>query len=200
MRTLMFALLAGAAIGIATPVSAQIATTMCKDGSTSAVSGRGACTDHGGVDKGATKQAKKAMKTEQKAEVKSAKAAGTQVPCTDGSLSNPGRGACSHHGGVQVGGSSATVPTSRPTPSMATPPSPSATPATPAPGSRVPTPKQVPAATAPTPATAPNAASRRGEDNDPTGALAQCKDGMYSHASNHRGACARHKGVAKWLR
>jgi hypothetical protein len=37
------------------------------------------------------------------------------------------------------------------------------------------------------------------DDNDPTGAIAQCKDGLYSHAKNHRGACGHHGGVATWL-
>jgi hypothetical protein len=30
-------------------------------------------------------------------------------------------------------------------------------------------------------------------------AIAQCKDGLYSHARQHRGACSRHGGVAKWM-
>ncbi len=31
------------------------------------------------------------------------------------------------------------------------------------------------------------------------GATAKCKDGTYSHAKNHRGACSKHGGVAEWL-
>ena len=38
------------------------------------------------------------------------------------------------------------------------------------------------------------------EENDPADAIAQCKDGMYSHAANRRGACSRHGGVAKFLK
>lgn len=38
------------------------------------------------------------------------------------------------------------------------------------------------------------------ENDDPTGAIAQCKDGKYSHAAHREGACADHGGVAKWLR
>ena len=199
----MFAFMALASIGIAMPARSQNGATLCKDGTTSAASGRGACSDHGGVDKAATKQAKKAVKAEQKAEVKSAKAAGTQVPCIDGSSSNPGRGACSRHGGVQVNGMHATTTNPRPAPSSATPhPSPSLTPARPAAsaGRTAATPMPAPPAAVPTPRAPTMAASRRGEDTDPTGALAQCKDGMYSHSANHQGACARHKGVAKWLR
>jgi hypothetical protein len=34
----------------------------------------------------------------------------------------------------------------------------------------------------------------------PQGATAKCKDGTYSHAATHRGACSRHGGVAEWLK
>jgi hypothetical protein len=33
----------------------------------------------------------------------------------------------------------------------------------------------------------------------PNDATAQCKDGTFSHAVHHQGACSRHGGVAKWL-
>lgn len=33
----------------------------------------------------------------------------------------------------------------------------------------------------------------------PDGATAACKDGTYSHAKQHSGACSRHGGVAKWF-
>jgi hypothetical protein len=64
------------------------APTTCKDGTTSTVTGRGACSKHGGVQKGA--------------------AAGTAAPaaatakCKDGSYSTAKnhKGACSKHGGV----------------------------------------------------------------------------------------------------
>jgi hypothetical protein len=36
-------------------------------------------------------------------------------------------------------------------------------------------------------------------NTDSRGATAQCKDGTFSHAANHRGACSHHGGVAKWL-
>ena len=54
----------------------------------------------------------------------------------------------------------------------------------------------------PSPATAGRAStgSRSASDNnDPNGAIAQCKDGTYSHAAHHSGACSRHGGVAKWM-
>ncbi|HEV7594760.1 MAG TPA: DUF3761 domain-containing protein [Gemmatimonadaceae bacterium] len=37
------------------------------------------------------------------------------------------------------------------------------------------------------------------EDNNAAGAIARCKDGLYSHARNRQGACSRHGGVASWL-
>jgi len=52
------------------------ATTTCKDGTTSAASGKGACSGHGGVAKAAKAQSKaatKAAKTEAKADAKVAK-------------------------------------------------------------------------------------------------------------------------------
>jgi hypothetical protein len=36
------------------------------------------------------------------------------------------------------------------------------------------------------------------EDRNPAGAIAQCKDGTYSHAKARSGACSRHGGVGKW--
>ena len=58
-----------------------------------------------------------------------------------------------------------------------------------------------PAAVAAEPATAasPKAGEAKGKHSDPTGAIAQCKDGAYSHASHRSHACRRHGGVEKWL-
>ncbi|MDQ2931731.1 MAG: hypothetical protein M3Y05_13085, partial [Gemmatimonadota bacterium] len=71
-----------------TQASAQGTGSVCTDGSTSTVTGRGACSGHGGVDAKATKAA------HVKASAKSS------VTCTDGSSSKGGRGACSGHGGI----------------------------------------------------------------------------------------------------
>ena len=51
------------------------------------------------------------------------------------------------------------------------------------------------------PAPKPVATTGRGEsvNNNPSGAVAQCKDGTYSHAKTHSGACSHHGGVAKWM-
>ena len=34
----------------------------------------------------------------------------------------------------------------------------------------------------------------------PAGATAKCRDGTYSQAKNHRGACSHHGGVAVWYK
>lgn len=50
------------------------------------------------------------------------------------------------------------------------------------------------------PTPAPAAAAPKGSNADATGATARCKDGAYSHAKGHSGACAHHGGVAQWLK
>jgi hypothetical protein len=65
---------------------------------------------------------------------------------------------------------------------------------TPAQTTVAPAPKPVAASTGSTPK-----ASGKSVNNNPAGATAQCKDGSYSHAKTHQGACSRHGGVAKWL-
>ena len=174
--------------------------TVCKDGSTSTATGKGACSGHGGVDtkataaakKAATAQAKaaaKAAKAEAKAEAKAAKpepktTTAAEVMCTDGTMSKPGRGACSGHGGIKQAAAATAAPSL-----------PAAVPATSPARTRSEAKSQAPSAPGVT-----KPSSNKGEDNDPTGAIAQCKDGMYSHAANRRGACSKHGGVAKWLK
>jgi hypothetical protein len=40
----------------------------------------------------------------------------------------------------------------------------------------------------------------RPDDNDSTGAIALCKNGKYSHATKHAGACSKAGGVSKFLK
>ena len=47
---------------------------------------------------------------------------------------------------------------------------------------------------------APRLPNATAANTDPTNATAKCKDGTYSHAATHRGACSRHGGVAEWLK
>lgn len=189
MRTSLLTLVAFVSLALTVPAAGQTAVTTCTDGTASATSGRGACSGHGGVDKARTKAAKQEAKSAAKEVAKSVAASGTMETCGDGSSSKPGRGACSRHGGVK--GASATLV---PAPAAQPVPSPAATAATSGP-------RTMPAtrATPSTPAHPTKGASGRREDSDPTGAIAQCKDGMYSHAANRRGACSRHRGVAKWM-
>lgn len=169
--------------------------TVCKDGSTSAVTGRGACSGHGGVDAKATAAAKDAAKAQTKAAAKAAKSAaktetkakadaGAEVECSDGTMSKGGRGACSGHGGVKRSAAATAAPS---LPAAVPPNSPART-------------RSEAKSQAPSAREAAKPSSKRGEDNDATGAIAQCKDGMYSHAANRQGACSRHGGVAKWLK
>ena len=56
-----------------------------------------------------------------------------------------------------------------------------------------------PAAKRPAPARKVAAAAPASvEDHNPAGAIAQCKDGTYSHSKGRTGACSRHGGVARW--
>src|SRR4029077_11369862 len=104
--------------------------------------------------------------------------------CNDGTYTKAKteKGACSQHGGVKTwfAANSATPALSSTPPN---PPQPTA-PAAPAPPkTATPTTTQVPTAKAPA--------------NAPEGATAKCKDGTFSHAKQHRGACSKHGGVAE---
>jgi hypothetical protein len=98
------------------------------------------------------------------------------VGCKDGTMSASGRGACSHHGGVGK-------ETERAEPVH--------------PRERAETPR----AEAPRYEAPRSEAGERAEgvDRNASGATARCKDGEYSHALHHTGACSRHGGVATWL-
>ena len=117
-------------------LQAQAAATICKDGTTSVSSGRGACSGHGGVNKKAMKAQKKAAKGDVKAADKAATAATPRA---------------SAKAKTRASSNSAVV-----------------------------------------------SGSGAADDNNPAGAIARCKDGLYSHAKNRRGACSRHGGVASW--
>ncbi len=174
---------------------AQQATSTCRDGTTSSVTGRGACTAHGGVDSKATakatSRAMKAASKNAKPEVGAAATAGASVTCGDGTSSAAGRGACSHHGGVKMAAGATAAPA--PAPTVAPMPTPAAV------SNRAATPRTSARAADRTTASAGVAGSGAREDNNPAGAVAKCKDGMYSHARSHRGACGHHGGVAQWI-
>jgi hypothetical protein len=93
MRTRWTVSLSAAALAIVLGSSAAFAQggkgSVCKDGTKSEASGKGACSGHGGVDAAATKAASSKGK------------AAAQVTCTDGTMSKGGQGACSGHGGIK---------------------------------------------------------------------------------------------------
>jgi hypothetical protein len=108
------------------------------------------------------------------------------VSCKDGTASKGGRGACSGHGGIDK--SAAAKAASAPAAAAPPPAAPAAPPAA-APV----------AASKTTPAPTATAKSGSSVNTDPTGAIAKCKDGSYSHAKTHTGACSHHGGVANFL-
>ena len=149
------------------------AQATCKDGTTSAAKGRGACSGHGGVAPAAKRAAVRAAKADVRAAKSAAATAEAQIKCTDGSTSAGGRGACSGHGGIDRGATKATRAEAK---------------------------ADVKAAKAERRvATHAAMGSGSGDDNNPAGAIAKCKDGLYSHARSRQGACGHHGGVATWM-
>jgi len=124
------------------PAGTSTAGVTCKDGTTSAKSGRGACSGHGGIDK--AEAAPTAAAADASGSSASPPATGTAgTLCRDGTTSAAsGRGACSGHGGKAKAGT-----TSVPAPSSSTPATTRASPSS------------VPATTAVTGATATGAAA-----------------------------------------
>jgi hypothetical protein len=188
-RNWLFSAIIGAAIATmsAASLQAQATATICTDGTTSVSSGRGACSGHGGVNRKAVSNQKKIVKSETRAaKAVARRTAGARVTtlCADGTMSNStGRGTCSGHGGAR--GAEVTSKTTGepiPAPATATPPRASAR-------------ARARASTN----SAVVAGSGSAEDNNPVGAIARCKDGLYSHSQHRRGACGHHGGVASWL-
>lgn len=153
---------------LCTAAYAQTAATsvLCKDGTTSTTTGKGACSHHGGVDKSATAAGSTAATGSGAAATKAAPAAAApaapsapassasgsgSVLCKDGTTSTTtGKGACSHHGGVNksgvasAAGSSASAGSAAPPASASTPASPPASASTTAPSRSAPAPTASP--------------------------------------------------------
>ncbi len=120
---------AAAAPAAAPAAAAGSSATLCKDGTTSEKSGRGACSGHGGVAKHSSRSmstpaaapaaavtpaaaaapaaasaapAAAANRTRSEGSAGSSDAAGATAKCKDGTYSHSTKhtGACSHHGGV----------------------------------------------------------------------------------------------------
>jgi hypothetical protein len=180
------------------PASApKDATAQCKDNTYSkAKTEQGACSSHGGVktwwgseaaapaapskpSPNPSKPSPKESAPAPKAKTQAGRPADATAQCQDGTYSTAKtkQGACSRHGGVATWFADAT-----------------AAPAPPSPTPRTAPPTEKPAPPAPTtPTTKSNAAA-------PENATAKCKDGSYSYAKQHSGACSHHGGVAEWYK
>ena len=140
----------GSAADTATPTTDTAAPVLCNDGTTATHTGKGACSHHGGVNKSAAPSTSSSSTgTSGSAATSSApaapapSAAAAPVLCKDGTTAtHTGKGACSHHGGVNksgtastsgtTAGSSSSAGTATPAPAPAAPPA--ASPAPPAAG------------------------------------------------------------------
>ena len=208
------ALLLAGSVPAAAQAKPNNATAQCKDGSYSqAKTERGACSGHGGVgtwygaakaEPAKGKDPGSAAKTEARTTAPAAKAgtpnataapAGTTGRCQDGTFTKAKteRGACSGHGGVATwtGAAATAAPPAAPTRPAAPPPAPPVATAKP------------PATAQPSPSTAAKPSSTQIQAppaGAPENATAQCNDGTFSMAKQHRGACSGHKGVKAWFK
>jgi hypothetical protein len=116
-----------------------------------------------------------------------ARPADATAQCKDGtySKSKTKQGACSTHGGVATWYADQKPAAGAPA-ANATPPS---TPPT----------TNAPTST-PAPKTTGKVATTKPPAGTPDNATAKCKDGTYSFAKQHSGACSHHGGVAEWYK
>ena len=134
-----------------------------------------------------------------------ARPANTTAQCKDGSYSTAKtkRGACSGHGGIQTwfadergstkAAAKSTKDAAKDTGQAAKETTKSAAKTTKSSA------KATKDAASGAAASAANAVKPKPSDA-PQDATAKCKDGAYSHAKQHRGACSGHAGVAEWYK
>lgn len=222
-RRLSYSFLFAAVLALAVPTFAQKpanapknATAQCKDDTFStAKTEKGACSKHGGVKTwfGAAATpapkapapaaaSKTAPQPSPKPSASARGSASAQPPasatgqCADGSYTRAKtqQGACSTHGGVKTWFAGAQPPAAAPSAAASQPRS---TPAPlPAPSAPVSASKAGAVKPAPTPAAT---LAAKPADAPPT-ATAKCKDGTFSLAKGHTGACSHHGGVAEWYK
>jgi membrane protein involved in colicin uptake len=167
------------------PAAAAAAkTVICKDGSTDEA-GRGSCSGHGGVDKVATEKAEaKALKAEkaekakaekakakEAAEEKSAKAKAEKAKAKEAAEEKAAKGKEKAEKVKQDAGAKAEHAT------------------------------KSASSAAEKPAAAAKETKGSMEKADPAKGppTARCKDGSFSYAEHHTGACSNHGGVEAWL-
>ena len=174
--------LAGAFLSLTLATAASLAAqgaaaTICKDGTTSVASGRGACSGHGGVDAKATDVAKKGAAKVDKAESKAASSTAKAEKTTEKAAKSTDKAAEKTAAQTSKADAAAAKTASKAESKVEKSESKAADKAA---------------------KTTKTASSL--DNKDPTNATAQCKDGTYSHATHHQGACSNHGGVAKFLK
>jgi len=199
--TVLGALLTGFVSANAYAQAPADATAKCKDGTyTTAKTTRGACSGHGGVatwihepQGTATTTAKSTSSTARTTTAKSSSVHPSDATgqCADATYTkaHEKRGACSGHGGVRTWYADTTASTAA-APRTTQQPT-SAPPAAPRPTTQPPAAPSSSSSTVRTVAPPANA---------PANATAQCNDGTFSFARQHRGACSSHKGVKEWYK
>jgi membrane protein involved in colicin uptake len=128
----------------------------------------------------------------------SALSAQGKVSCKDGTKSAGGRGACSGHGGIVTAAMKSSAKADAKAAKKADAKAAATAKAETKAASKAATATAAKTNTAAAKADK-KATTSSADDNNPAGAIAECKDHTYSHAKTHRGACSRHGGVAKFL-
>jgi uncharacterized protein (DUF1697 family) len=124
------------------------------------------------------------------------------VTCNDGTTSaSVGKGACSGHGGVKAKTTTTSKTTSKTTTSAAAKTKTAKTKtSTKMEGGETKAAKAKSAKAKTSAPAAKGSGTASAADKDPKDATASCKDGTYSHAATHSGACSGHGGVLKFLK
>jgi uncharacterized protein DUF3761 len=116
--------------------------------------------------------------------------------CNDGTFSHAKtqQGACSKHGGVKTWYGEAGAPATTSSKTTATKTAPSA------PSTTKAEPKTTTKASKEVGTKVPEKPVAAAPAGTPANATAKCKDGTYSYAKQHSGACSHHGGVAEWYK